>query len=95
MDLLAAVRSLDDLRRYIHATLCSRENILSEQFGLSESPLMRNGQPCGRQFAVQGPRSIRLQAIWDEVLNVVYFYDARGNRFQKVQLPERLLESGN
>ena len=90
MDLLAAVRSLDDLRRYIHATLCSRENILAEQFGLTESQLIRNGQVCGRQFAVQGPRSLRLQAIWDEALNVVYFYDARGNRFQKVQLLERL-----
>lgn len=89
MDLLA-VRSLDDLRRYIHATLCSRENILAEQFGLKESQLIRQGRVCGRQFAVQGPRSIRLQAIWDETLNTVYFYDARGNRFQKVQLPERL-----
>ncbi len=85
-----AIRSLDDLRTFVHKTLCDRENILHDQFGLSETVLIRRGQECGRQFWVQGPRSVRLEAIWVADRNTVYFYDARGTRYLKIQLPERL-----
>ena len=54
------IRSLDELRRFVHRVLCEKENILAEQFDLSESVLIRCGKSCGRQFSVCGPRSIRL-----------------------------------
>lgn len=87
---LDAIRSMDDLRAFIHRTLCDRENILQDQFGLTETSLSRNGQTCGLQFCLQGPRSIRLEAIWVADRNLLYCYDARGVRFLKLQLRQRL-----
>ena len=86
-----AIRSLDDLRAFVHKTLCDRENILHDQFGLSETLLIRSGRECGLHFWVQGPRSVRLEAIWVADRNTVYFYDARGTRYLKIQLVERLM----
>ena len=61
---LFAIRTLDDLRAFVHKTLCDRENILQDQFGLTETVLIRGGRDCGLHFWVQGPRSVRLEAIW-------------------------------
>lgn len=85
-----AVSNLDDLRAAIHQTLCDRENLLQDQFGLTETALVRNGRDCGLHFCLQGPRSVRLEAIWVADRNTVYCYDARGTRFLKIQLRERL-----
>jgi hypothetical protein len=85
-----AIRTLDDLRAFVHKTLCDRENILQNQFGLTETVLIRGGRDCGLHFWVQGPRSVRLEAIWVTDRNTVYFYDARGSRYLKIQLVERL-----
>ena len=87
---LDAIRNLDDLRAFVHKTLCDRENILQEQFGLTETALIRGGNDCGKHFWVQGPRSVRLEAIWVADRNTVYFYDARGVRYLKIQLVQRL-----
>ena len=84
------ISTLDDLRNFIHQTLCDRENLLQDQFDLTETALIRNGRDCGLQFCLQGPRSVRLEAIWVADRNTIYFYDARGARFSKVQLHERL-----
>lgn len=85
-----AIDDLEKLRAYIHKTLCDRENILQDQFGLTEITLIRAGRPCGLQFCLHGPRSIRLEAIWVADRNLLYFYDARGVRFLKVQLRQWL-----
>ncbi len=87
---LEAIRNLDDLRAFVHQTLCDRENILQDQFGLNETSLIRGGKDCGVHFWVQGPRSVRLEAIWVADRNTVYFYDARGVRYLKIQLAQRL-----
>ncbi len=85
------VRSLDALRAYVHATLCRKENLLADQFHLSELQLVKRGRPCGLQFILQGPRSVRLGAIWAADHNVIYLYDAQGVRYAKERLPHRLL----
>lgn len=90
-----ALFSLDELRDYVHRTLCRRENLLVEQSPLGELPLMRSGQSCGIQFIVQGPRAVRLSAIWASDLNVIYFYDARGERYMKVALRYRLTKTAD
>ena len=41
------IRSLDDLRTFIHKTLCQKENLLEEQFTMTEMQLMRRGRECG------------------------------------------------
>jgi hypothetical protein len=90
---LEAIRNLDDLRAFVHKTLCDRENILQDQFSLTETALIRGGKDCGKHFWVQGPRSVRLEAIWVADRNIIYFYDARGVRYLKIQLPQRLAVS--
>lgn len=84
------VRSLDELRAYVHTTLCERENLLTDQFSMSEMELKRRGRSCGLQFSLHGPRSVRLGAIWVADRNMIYFYDARGVRFAKVRLRHRV-----
>ncbi|KAA0132981.1 MULTISPECIES: hypothetical protein [Gimesia] len=84
------IQSLNDLRQYIHKTLCEKENLLEEQFTMSEMALQRRGRGCGLQFSINGPRSVRLGAIWASDSNMIYFYDARGERYAKVNLPNRI-----
>lgn len=88
---LDEICTLADLRLYIHQTLCEKENLLSDQFAMSEMKLLRRGRDCGLQFSLQGPRSVRLGAIWAADHNMIYFYDAQGERYAKVRLRHRLL----
>ena len=85
------IRSLDDLRAFIHHTLCHKENLLVDQFKMTEMQLTRRGRNCGLQFSLQGPWSVRLGAIWVSDQNIIYFYDACGVRFRKAQMRQRLL----
>ena len=77
------------LRSHVHQTLCRRENLLAEQFDLQVIPLIKQETECGLQFLLRGPRSVRLGAVWAADQNVLYFYDARGERFLKEQLDSR------
>ena len=85
------IRSLDDLRAFVHYTLCEKENLLADEFAMSEMTLTRRQRDCGLQFTLQGPRSVRLGAIWAADHNTIYFYDAYGVRYAKVRLRHRLL----
>ena len=85
------IRTLDDLRAYVHRTLCEKENLLPDQFTMTETALTRRQRECGLQFSLQGPRSVRLGAIWESDHNTVYFYDAQGVRYRKIRLKHRLL----
>jgi hypothetical protein len=49
----------------------------------------RNGS-CGLQFCLRGPRDVCLAAIWVADRNVVYLYDARGERYSKLRLKNAL-----
>jgi hypothetical protein len=84
------VHTLDDLRSFVHGALCEKENLLGEQFSISEMQLVRRGRPCGLQFSLHGPRSVRLGAVWAADHNVVYLYDTQGRRYARVELPRRL-----
>ena len=85
------LRTLPDLRTWIHRTLCEKENLLADQFGMKEMQLRSRGRECGIQFLLHGPRSVRLGAIWTADHNTIYFYDASGQRYLKVKLRHRLL----
>lgn len=80
------VRTLDDLRRFIHRTLCQKENLLDDQYRTTEFRLIRGEQMCGLQFCLRGPRSVRLAAVWVADHNLIYLYDACGKRYSKLQL---------
>ena len=89
----AAPQTLEQLRAEIHRRLCEREDLLADQFELTEMPLSRRGRECGRQFCLHGPRSVRLGAVWAADHNVVYLYDAAGQRYEKMKLTVRLLRT--
>jgi hypothetical protein len=84
------IQSLDDLRAYVHQTLCEKENLVPDQFRIRELELKKCGRACGIQFSIHGPRQLRLSALWASDKNVLYFYDALGVRFLKTQLRNRI-----
>jgi hypothetical protein len=84
------IHTLDELRRFIHKTLCAKENLLVDQFAMTEVRLTRGNESCGLQFSLRGPRNVRLAAIWVADRNVVYLYDARGTRYAKLRLKNGL-----
>ena len=84
------IRTIEQLHAYVHAVLCGKENLLEEMFVTQRIMLRRGNVSCGVQFHLQGPRCIKLGAVWAADQNMVFFYDTRGNRYLKVRLPNRL-----
>ena len=89
MGKVAQVLTHESLRLHVHQTLCRHESLLPDQFDLQVIPLKQQDVSCGLQFLLQGPRSVRLGAVWAAEQNVLYFYDARGERFLKQHLASR------
>lgn len=87
------VQTLDELRLFIHETLCAKENLVADEFAMTEVRLTRAGQLCGLQFCVRGPRSVRLAAIWAADRNTIYLYDAKGQRYSKIPLARQIAEA--
>ena len=83
------IQRLEDLqaiRRYVNETLCSKDQLETDHFPLSERVLVRGGAPCGVLFCLHGPRSLCLTAVWETDSNTILFYGSRGERFRKTQL---------
>ena len=89
-DILPGIRTLDELQSFVRSKLCDKENLLLEQTKVRHAPLIKQGKLCGYQFSVQGPRQVRLGAVWASDHNDVYFYDTRGTRYYKVHLSEQI-----
>ena len=85
-----AVESFDELHAFVHQTLCEAENLLEEQFQTRRNQLRSKEKVCAIEYSLRGPRSLRLAAIWAADQNVVYFYNARGERHLKVKIKPRL-----
>jgi hypothetical protein len=84
------VRTIDELRQFVHETLCAKENLVANEFAMTEVRLTRAGELCGLQFCVRGPRSVRLAAIWAADRNTIYLYDAKGQRYSKIPLTRQI-----
>lgn len=83
---LTDIRTMDDLRDFVHVELCRKENLLEHHFPMTEVELKKRQALCGVQFILHGPRSVKLTAVWDSVRNEVLLYDVVGKRFAKVRL---------
>lgn len=83
----ADIHCLDQLREFVHLTLCRRENLLEFHFPMSEVELKKNGAVCGLQFVLHGPRRVKLAAVWASDRNEILMYAANGRRFCRVRLP--------
>lgn len=84
------LETLEALHVFVHETLCASENLLQDQFQTQRLPLKSKGRLCAIEYSLRGPRSIRLAAIWAADQNVVYFYNAAGQRYLKVKLTKRI-----
>jgi hypothetical protein len=87
------VYTFDELRRFVHETLCAKENLVADEFAITEVRLTRAGELCGLQFCVRGPRSVRLAAIWAADRNAIYLYDAKGQRYSKIPLARQISQT--
>lgn len=86
----ATVDTVEELHEFVHQELCATENLLAEQFTTRSQLLFVKSQLCAIQYSLLGLRSIRLGAIWAADQNVIYFYNARGERVIKVRLTKRI-----
>lgn len=80
------IDDLDDLRQYVHTTICQHNELEVNAFAVTERILIRRGRPCGMFFCVHGPRSVKLTAIWETDRNTVLFYGSAGQRLHTVRL---------
>ena len=87
---LTDLQTTADLLAFVHHELCRKENLLEESFRTRMMVLRKSGELCGLQFSLQGPRCVKLSAVWAADQNVVYFYDTQGQRYRKERLPNRL-----
>ena len=80
------IDNLDDLRTFVHSTICQQNELQVGAFNISERILVRGERPCGIFFCLNGPRSVKLTAIWETDRNTVLFYSSSGERVFKTQL---------
>ena len=80
------IHNLSQLRNFIHEKLCEHEYLEPGVFPMTERILTRAGKACGIYFSLFGPRSVRLNAIWENETNTILFYGSNGERFGKMQL---------
>jgi len=80
------VQCLEELRDYVHQTLCDVNDFEVGAFEITERYLVRKGAPCGIYFCLHGPRSVKLTAIWETDKNTVLFYGSTGERVYKTEL---------
>lgn len=85
------LRTTDDITQFINEKLCEKENLVLGQFPLTETVLEKRGELCGIQFLLHGPRSVKLGAVWARDTNVIYLYNAGGERYEKIQLRQTIV----
>lgn len=85
-DLSPRISDLNDLRTYVHATICENNELEVNAFEMTERILIRRGQPCGMYFCLHGPRAVKFTAIWETDRNSVLFYGATGERVCRTRL---------
>jgi len=80
------IDNLNELRTYVHNTICQQNELQADAFQITERILVRGRKACGIFFCLHGPRSVKLTAIWETDRNTVLFYSSSGERVLKTQL---------
>jgi len=80
------IDNLNDLRTYVHETICENNELQVGAFQITERILVRGRKACGIFFCLHGPRSVKLTAIWETDRNTILFYSSSGERVAKTQL---------
>ena len=82
------IHDINDLKEYVHKTICDQNELELGVFPFAERILARSGKPCGIFFCLYGPRSVKFTAIWEMERNTVLFYASSGERIMKTELPQ-------
>jgi hypothetical protein len=82
------IDSLNDLKNYVHETICQQNELQVGAFQITERILLRGKRACGIFFCLHGPRSVKFTAIWETDRNTILFYSSSGERIGKTQLVE-------
>jgi len=80
------IDNLNELRNYVHNTICDQNELQVGAFTITERMLVRGRRPCGIFFCLHGPRSVKLTAIWETDRNTILFYSSSGERVSRTQL---------
>jgi hypothetical protein len=80
------IDNLNELRNYVHNTICQQNELQVGAFTITERVLVRGHRPCGIFFCLHGPRSVKLTAIWETDRNTILFYSSSGERVGRTQL---------
>lgn len=80
--------TLEQVHQYVAHTLSRLETLDPDRFPLTHQILNRSGKPCGIYYCLQGPRAVRLTAIWETEQNTILFYGSCGRRMQRTRLLE-------
>lgn len=80
------IQDINDLRNYVHHTLCEQNQLEPGAFEVTERMLVRGPRPCGMFFCLHGPRSVKFTAIWETERNTILFYGSTGERTYRTQL---------
>lgn len=80
------IDNLNDLRSYVHETICEQNELQVGAFQITERILVRGKRACGIFFCLHGPRSVKFTAIWETDRNSILFYSSSGERVGKTQL---------
>src|SRR5262249_12086930 len=83
-----AAPTLEKLRQHIHQTLCAHLTLDPEQTPLYQALIMRSGRPCGLFFQINGPRMVKVYALWAGEEDRILFYGSGGERFAEARLTE-------
>ena len=82
----ASIHNYEQVLNYVTETLSHVERLNPKYSQLEIELLTRCGHPCGVFFSLQGPREVRLTAIWETDSNSILFYGSRGERVQRTRL---------
>ena len=80
------LQNLENLRDYVSRILCYHDQLEQNAFRMTERILVRSGKPCGIFFCLNGPRAVKVTAIWETERNTILFYSSSGERFHRTQL---------
>ena len=85
---VAALPTLEALRRHVQQILCDHDKLDPGQTPLLQAAITRSGRSCGLFFQAQGPRRLRTYAVWSCDEHRILFYDSTGTRFAETRLSE-------
>ncbi len=85
---ILSLPTLDELRKYVHESLCAPDRLDPGQTPLYQAVVTRRERPCGLFFQVRGPRQLKLYALWAGEENRILFYDGTGVRFGETRLSD-------